>query len=106
MKRIFTGRFVLLVSLCLAGGVLSQKAPEQVHISQMIQNNSRLMTLEWKSLPGLQYAVETSNGVGEWTTITAGLKDPTAAGTIKYPIPDKYLFDMKRFFRVRTEHAK
>ena len=74
-----------------------------MRISKIIQNNSRLMTLEWESSPGLHYAVETSNAIGGWTTITENLQDTTNAGSITYPIPNEYLFDMKRFFRVRID---
>ena len=107
MKRISTGRFVFLASLCLVGGVLSQKAPPpRLVISQTLQNNSRLMTLTWNSSSGFRYAVETSNILSGWTTITSNLQDPTSVGIINYPIPDEYLFDPKRFFRVRVEPAK
>jgi hypothetical protein len=106
MQRISTGRLVFLALLCLAGGVMSQKGPPRLSVSQTIRNNARLMALEWKSVSGLRYAVETSKHLGAWTTLTSDLQDPTGVGNIKYPIPDAYLFDPERFFRVRIEPAK
>lgn len=104
MKRIFTGRFVFLVFLSLAGGVLSQKAPRpRLVISRTIQNDVGLMTLKWETSPGFRYAVETSNRLSGWVTITSDLQDPTGVGNINYPIPDAYLYDPERFFRVRVE---
>lgn len=103
MKRIVSGRFVFLASLCLAGAVMSQKSPPPVTITQTMQNNSRLMGLEWESWPGRRYAVETSTAIGGWETIASGLEGPTGIGKINYKIPDTYLFDPKRFFRVRIE---
>jgi hypothetical protein len=103
MKRILTGRFVFLACLCVAGGALSQKAPPPVVLSQTIQSHSRLMSLKWESWPGRRYAVETSTAIGGWQTIKTGLQGPAGIGQIDFPIPDEYLFDSKRFFRVRIE---
>lgn len=102
MKKLSKGSVALLAFLSLAGGVLSQKGPPQVVISQVIANNSRLMDLEWKSTPGIRYAVETSDRLGGWITIAPDVQDTTGTGNIRFPIPDEYLFDSKRFFRVRT----
>ncbi len=83
---------------------MSQKAPPPVIITRAMQNNSNLMSLKWESWPGRVYAVETSTAVGGWQTITTGLQGPArAVGQIDYPIPDEYLFDPKRFFRIRIE---
>lgn len=106
MKKMNGKSIGFLTFLCLAGAVLSQKGPPQVVISHTIQNNSRLMDLEWKTSPGIRYAVETSDGLGGWTTIAPNLRDPSNTGKILYPIPDEYLFDTKRFFRVRTSFAR
>jgi hypothetical protein len=106
MRGILSSRLFFVVSLCLAGAALSQKGPPPVILSQTIQNNSKLMTLEWESWPGYVYAVETSDLLGGWTTIATDLKGPaTSVGHITYPIPDQYLFESKRFFRVRLDRA-
>jgi hypothetical protein len=106
MKKFFSVRMVCLGFLCLAGAVMSQKPPPRLVISQAIQNNSRLMTLEWASSPGRRYAVESSNHIGGWTTIASNLQDPSRVGILKYPIPVAYLYDSERFFRVRVEPLK
>lgn len=82
---------------------MSQKAPPPVTITQTVRNDSRLMSLKWESWPGRRYAVETSTAIGGWETISTGLQGPSGIGQIEYPIPDEYLFDSKRFFRVRIE---
>lgn len=105
MKNIVTARMVLIASLCLAGAVMSQKSPPPVTITQTVQNHSRLMSLKWESWPGRRYAVETSTAISGWQTITTGLQGPTGIGQINFPIPDEYLFDPKRFFRVRIENS-
>lgn len=105
MKRILTGRFVFLACLCVAGAALSQKAPPPVVLSQTIHNDSRLMSLKWQSWPAHRYSVETNNNLGGWTTIATGLQGPAGGGMINYPIPNQYLFDPKRFFRVRIQPA-
>ncbi len=82
---------------------MSQKVPQNVILSRTIQNHSTLMTLKWDSRPGHKYAVETSEQPQGWITIASNLTDSTAVGMIEYTIPDEYLFDPKRFFRVRVE---
>lgn len=82
---------------------MSQKVPRHVVLSRTMQNDSTLMSLKWDSQPGHRYAVETSDRFDGWITIASNLKDLNAVGTIEYTIPDEYVFDPKRFFRVRAE---
>ncbi len=96
----------LLTSLALAGAAFSQKGgilpPPQLKISRTIQNDGSLMTLEWNTLPSTTYTVQTSDLRSDWQTIAEDLADPSNTGTIEWTIPDEYVFDYNRFFRVRA----
>ena len=82
---------------------MSQKVPKNVILSRTLQNHSTLMTLKWESEPGHRYAVETSDQLQGWITIASNLMDTNGVGNIEYTIPEEYVFDPTRFFRVRVE---
>jgi hypothetical protein len=103
MRKPTIGKWIFVASLCVAGGVMSQKVPKNVILSRTLQNHSTLMTLKWESEPGHRYAVETSDQLQGWITIASNLMDVGGVGKIEYTIPDEYVFDPKRFFRVRVE---
>ena len=103
MRKPTIGKWIFVASICVAGGVMSQKVPKNVILSRTLQNHSTLMTLKWESEPGHRYAVETSDQLQGWITIASNLMDVGGVGNIEYTIPDEYVFDPKRFFRVRVE---
>jgi len=91
--------------LALAGIAYSNKggASTDLKISRIVANDGTFVTLEWNTSPDKRYAVETSIDMKGWEVITKDIIDPEAPRQYVYPIPDEYVFDSRRFFRVVTD---
>jgi hypothetical protein len=97
-------KIALAALLGMAGIAYSHKGGEaqDLKISRIVANDGTFVTLEWNSSPNKVYAVETSIDMKTWTAIVEDLSDPLAPRAYVYPIPDEYVFDHRRFFRVIT----
>jgi hypothetical protein len=103
MKPLLT-KLAVAAFLGMAGIAYSNKGGDAtgVKISRTVANDGTFVTLEWNTFPDKLYAVETSINMKDWTTVVENLSDPQAPGAYVYPIPDQYVFDSRRFFRVLT----
>ena len=101
MKSILT-KIAVAAILGLAGIAYSNKGgdPGKIKISRTVANDGTFVTLEWNSSPDTLYVVETSIDMKIWTQIVGNLSDPAAPSLFVYQIPNEYVFDSKRFFRV------
>jgi hypothetical protein len=97
-------KLALAVLLGMAGFAYSNKggSADPVKISRTVANDGTFVTLEWNSSPQRLYAVETSTDMKTWSVIEEDLSDPLAPRAFVYQIPDEYVFDSRRFFRVVT----
>jgi hypothetical protein len=97
-------KFAVAAFLVVAGFAYSNKGGDAtgVKISRVVANDGTFVTLEWNTFPDKRYAVETSIDMKIWKKIVGDLTDPEAPGTYVYPIPNEYVFDSRRFFRVLT----
>ena len=94
----------LAALLALGGIAYSNKggASADLKISRIVANDGTFVTLEWNTSPDKRYAVETSIDMKGWETIAREIIDPAAPRQYIYQIPDGYVFDSRRFFRVVT----
>ena len=88
--------------LVAAGFAYSNKGNDGLglKISRAVANDGTFVTLEWNSSPGVRYTVESGIDMNDWEAIAENLVDPNAPGTYVYQIPEEYVFDSRRFFRV------
>jgi hypothetical protein len=95
-------KIAVVAFLGLAGFAYSNKGgvARDLKISRTVANDGTFVTLEWNSSPDMGYAVQTSINLKDWAMVEENLSDPAAPGTFIYPIPDEYVFDSRRFFRV------
>lgn len=97
-------RIIVATFLALCGVAYSYKggSTQTVKISRFVANDGTFVTLEWNTLPDKRYAVETSIDMNNWDQIAKDLIDPAAPRAYVYQIPNAYVFDSRRFFRVVT----
>jgi hypothetical protein len=48
----------------------------------------------------VRYTVESSTDMKHWDVIAVDLTDPNAPSAFVYQIPNEYVFDSRRFFRI------
>lgn len=102
--KFFAARLTGVAFLLAAGVAYSNKggAPTQVKISRAVASNGTFVTLEWRSEPQARYTVESSIDMEKWETIAENLIDPNAPADFIYQIPNQYVFDSRRFFRIAS----
>lgn len=103
MKSLFT-KLAVTAFLVMAGFAYSNKGEvaRDLKISRTVANDGTFLTLEWNSSPDMWYEVQTSINMKDWTMVEKNLSDPQAPRAFVYQIPDEYVFDSRRFFRVLT----
>jgi hypothetical protein len=99
-----TAKAIVVISGLLVTGVYSSKGlldPPQVKIINFAPDDGPRLSLEWPSKVGVFYTVESTVDLsGSWDPIAEDLSDPNAPSSFRWDIPDEFVFDSRRFFRL------